>query len=300
MKKSMNRLFFPALLGFALTVTGMAQATSLPEKAQEKSAESQSVQAQVDKSSAAKVAGQRDKIVEEAVAAIEQTQKALHALNDGKTDDALKALEVATGKLELILARDPELALVPVAVDMVTYDLFAGPDTVKAVIKEAKDFLDDGEVQKARSLMTNLASEVVISTAAIPLATYPDAIKAISPLLDKGETEAAKVALQAALNTLVVTTDVIPLPLLRSQHMLARAEELAENKERSDKDNKLLDGLLRAATVELKLAEALGYGNRKAFKPLYEQIDEIKKKSAAGKSGKGWFDKLKKQLSELF
>jgi len=232
--------------------------------------------------------------------ALAETEKALKALNDGKTDEALKALEKATGKLELILARDPGLALVPVSVDMVTYDLYADVDTVKAVIKEAREALDEGRVQQARRLMSSLASEVVINTTNIPLATYPDAIKAISPLLDKGETEKAKAALQAALNTLVVTTDVVPLPLLRSQYMLARAEKLAEKKERSEEDDKALNDLLQAADQELKLAEVLGYGSRQDFKPLHEQIGIIREKAAGGNSGKGWFDELKKRLSDLF
>jgi len=300
MKKYLLKPWAYALTGALFLGAGVAQASAVPEKAQEKSAESQAVQTQVEQSSADKVAEQRKKITEDAVAAIEQTQKALQALNDGKTDEATKALEVATGKLELVLARDPKLALVPVDVSMVTYDLFADVDTVKAAIKEAKDLLDDGKVQEARSLMGNLASEVVISTTSIPLATYPDAIKAISPLLDKGETGKAKLALQAALNTLVVTTDVVPLPLLRSQHMLAAAEKLAENEKRSEEDNKKLDNLLKAADEELKLAEVLGYGTKKDFAPLHKQISEIKDKAAGGKGGKGWFDELKAKLSELF
>ena len=32
---------------------------------------------------------------------------------------------------------------------------------------------------------------------------------------------------------------------------------------------------------------------------MYEQIDKIEKKYADGKSGIGWFDKIKKQLSDL-
>ena len=32
---------------------------------------------------------------------------------------------------------------------------------------------------------------------------------------------------------------------------------------------------------------------------MYKQLDEIEKKSAGGKSGVGWFDKIKKQLSDL-
>lgn len=299
MKNYMQKTLSYILPGI-LVVAGYAQASALPDKAQEKSAESQAVQVQVEQTSADKASSQRKKIVEEAVAAIKQTQKALQALNDGKTDDALKALEVATGKLELILARDPKLALVPVDVSMVTHDLFADVDTVKAAIKEAGDLLDDGKVQDARLLMSNLASEVVINTTSIPLVTYPDAIKAITPLLDKGDTEKAKLALQAALNTLVVTTEVVPLPLLRSQYMIAAAEKLTENEKRSEEESKQLNKLLKAAGDELKLAEVLGYGSNKDFAPLHKQISEIKDKAVGGKSGKGWFDKLKQQLSDLF
>jgi hypothetical protein len=258
------------------------------------------VQTQVDQASADKAASRSDKITREAVAAIEETMQALKALEEGKTNDALKSLEVATGKLELILARDPKLALVPVDVEVVTYDLYADVDTVKAVIREVRDALDDGQVQNARKLMESLTSEVVISTTSIPLATYPAAIKAISPLLDKGETEKAKVALQAALNTLVVTNDVLPLPLLRSRYLLANAEVLAEKEKRGDKDSKALKDLLAAAREELKLAEALGYGNGNSFKPLYEQIAAIEKKSSGGKTGSGWFEEIRKSLSELF
>ncbi len=289
-----------ALISTALLLSGPSGATALPDQAQEKTAQSQAAQDQAQKSSSHKLADQRSKISKESIAAIESSQKALQALEAGKTDEALKALEAATGKLELILARNPDLALVPVNVDMVTYDLFADADTVEAAVAEAKELLDDGEVQQARHLIANLASEVVISTTSIPLATYPDAIKAISPLLDKGETAKAKAALEAALNTLVITREIIPLPLLRSQYMLAQAEELAKKKDRSKEDSQLLDDLLAAAKHELKLAEALGYGHSKSFKPLYEQIRQIKEKSEDGKSGSGWFDKIKQQLSDLF
>ncbi|SCZ84678.1 hypothetical protein NSMM_250004 [Nitrosomonas mobilis] len=36
--------------------------------------------------------------------------------------------------MESILARDPKLALAPVDVDVVIYDLLASPDTIKDVI----------------------------------------------------------------------------------------------------------------------------------------------------------------------
>jgi hypothetical protein len=287
-------------LGMLLAVPAFAADTALPEKPQQQSAETKSVQAQIEQQSSSKEAEKRKKIIEEATMALQQTHKALKALEDGKKEDALAALELATGKLELLLSRDPKLALAPLSLDVTTYDLLADPDTVKAVVKEAKHYLDEGEVQKARPLVANLASEIIFTTTSIPLATYPEAIKAISPLIDAGKIDEAKMALRAALNTLVITDEIIPLPVLRADYLLRKAEKLAENMERSEGDNKLLDVLLKDARTQLKLAEVLGYGSRKAFKPLYEQLDQIAKKSAGGKGGKGWFDEIQKLLADMF
>lgn len=286
-------------LGLIASVPVFAQKTALPSAPQTQSKATESVQPQVDKKAAKKAAEKRKKITAEAVAAIDETMKALKLLDEKKTEEALAALERATGKLDLILARDPSLDLAPVDVEVVTYDLLADLDTIKAVIKQAKDYLEDGEIQKARPLVANLASEIVFRTTSIPLATYPDAIKAVAPLIDEGKLDEAKAALQAALNTLVTTDDVIPLPALRATHLLKNAEALAENEKRTDKDNETLSKQLEEARKQLKMAELLGYGDKKSFKSMYEQLDQIEKKTAGGKSGKGWFDKIKQHLSDL-
>jgi len=275
--------------------------SAMPSTPEKRSVSSQTVQHQVDKRTTDAAIEKRKKIFADATAAIAETQKALKALEEMKKDEALNALALATGKLELILARDPKLALAPLATEVVTHDLLANPDTIKLMIKEAKDLLDDGEIQKARPLVSNLASQVEIRTTNIPLATYPAAIKAITPLIDNGKTEEAKERLQAALNTLVITTDeVIPLPKHRAEQLLKLAQELSEKKERTSKESEDLTNDLKEARNQLKIAELLGYGDKKAYKPMYDQLDEIEQKTAGGKSGTGWFDKIKKQLSELF
>jgi hypothetical protein len=253
----------------------------------------------VDKQSTDKAADKRKEILAEATAALDETASALKALDEDKADEALAALEKATGKLELILARDPELALAPVDVEVVTYDLLASLDTVKAIIKETEGYLEDGEIQKARPLVASLASEIRFRTTSIPLATYPDAIKAVTPLIDADKLDEAKAALQAVLNTLVVTDEVLPLPKLRAQRLLKNAEALAEHEERTVKDNETLARLLAEARNQLKMAELLGYGTKESYKPMYEQLDQIEGKIEGGKGGKGWFDKIKEQLSEL-
>jgi hypothetical protein len=148
-------------------------------------------------------------------------------------------------------------------------------------------------------LAANLASEIQFRTTNIPLATYPDVIKAVTPLIDEGKLDNAKAALKAVLNTLVITTDVIPFPKLRAEQMLKNAEALAENEDRSVKDNETLANLLSEARNQLEMAELLGYGDKKLYKPMYEQLDQIEGKTSGGKGGKGWFDRIKKQLSEL-
>jgi len=266
-----------------------------------KSESTQAVQPAVENKTDEKINEQRNKILSEASAAITESRKALKALDEDKPDEAIKALELATGKMALIVAREPELALAKVDINIKIYDLFARIETLEATVKQATEYLKDGEVQLARPLVSSLASEMVIESINIPLGTYPDAIIAVVPLIDKGKIDEAKSALQAALNTLVIVEEeVIPLPVIRAKAILKDAEQLAESEERKEEDNKKLATLLDDAHTQLKMAEILGYGDKKAFKPMYEQLDNIKEKTKNSKHGKGFFDKLKNQITELF
>jgi hypothetical protein len=287
-------------LGLILSPPLPAEDSSLPAEPQAKSPATESVQPQVEEKSADEAADRRRQIIAEARVALDETRRALQALEEENVAEALAALEKATGKLELILARDPALALAPVGVDVVTHDLLASPDTVKAMIHDAENYLEDGEVQQARRLMAGLASEIVLRTTSIPLVTYPDAIKAVIPLIDAGRLDEARAGLQAALGTLVTTDEIIPLPILRAELLLESAEVLAEQKERTAADNEDLEVLLGEARTQLKMAALLGYGARGSFDPLYEQLDQIEEKSAGGKSGTGWFDRIRQQISERF
>lgn len=252
----------------------------------------------VEKTKQDKTAEKRKEIIGEATAAIRETQNALKALDEKKEKDALAALERATGKLEIILAREPSLALAQHGVGAVTYDVLASIDAVKELRDEAEDALEDGRVQDARHMIRNLASETVISTSHIPLATYPDAIKLAAKMIDDGKIKAAKHVLQTALSTLVVTDTIIPLPVVTAENLLEEAETLAEKADRSEEESKRLTSFLESARTELKFAQVLGYGSKKDFKNLYEQIDQIEDKTEDGKSGKGFFDKIKGFLGD--
>lgn len=278
----------------------LAAGSALPAKPEAQSKATESQKPEVDAQMAKQAEEKRKALLADAEAALKEVESALSLLNKSKPKEALAALERATGKLTLLVARDPKLALAPISTEVITHDLIASLDTVKAVVKEARGYMDDGEIQKARPLVAALASEMVFRTKSIPLATFPNAIKAVSPLIDSGKLDEAKTALQVALNSLVVTDEVIPLPFLRAQLLLTQAEKLAEQKNRAEKDNEILAQLLASAREQLELAEALGYGKKSSFKQMYEQIEQIEKKSAGGKSGTGWFDSIKKQISNLF
>jgi hypothetical protein len=86
----------------------------------------------------------RKALFEEATAAIREAKNALKALDEKKPKEALAALEVSSGKLTIILGREPELALAPSNVDVVTYDILADIYAVKEMRDEIEDALDDG------------------------------------------------------------------------------------------------------------------------------------------------------------
>lgn len=245
-----------------------------------------------------KQAEKRKEVLDEATAAVRETQNALQALDAGKTKEAMDALEKVSGKLDIILARDPEMALAPAAVNMETYDILANTDDVKALRKEIERALDKGRVQEARHMIRDLASETDISISNIPLGTYPDAIGQAVRFIDEKKIDAARLTLQDALNTLVITKTIIPLPVSDAEILLNDAESLVKKVDRSKDENTRLADLLDDARRDLEFAEALGYGSEKDFKSLYKELDKIEDQTQGGKSGTGLFDKIKGYLED--
>lgn len=270
--------------------------------AEPKSAMTEVVQPTVDQVVEGKAAEKRKQTMDEAVTALAETKNALAALDENDTAKALEALAQGTGKLELILARQPELAFAPVDVQTMVHDVFAGTDTIEDLLDDAEHALKHGEVQKARHLLSGMASEIVIKTTSLPLATYPKALSAVAPLIDEGKIDEAKRALQAVLGTLVVSSRVvIPLPVERARALLKEAESLAEKSGRSTEEEKRLGAMLDDAREQLEMAELLGYGRKKNdFQAIYDQIKAVKEKAKSGKSGKGFFDEVTASFRSLF
>ena len=65
----------------------------------------------------------REELLQDAVSALQETENALAALDKKDAKAATAALERATGKLEIVLARNPNRALAPVDVSVVSYDV---------------------------------------------------------------------------------------------------------------------------------------------------------------------------------
>ena len=277
-----------------------AAVSSLPARPEPKPEVVTEVQPEVQKETDSQAADKRKQVLDEAVSALALTKSALAALDGKDSARALATLAEVTGKLELIVAREPTLALAPVDVRTIVHDLFANTETVEAMTDEALDALKHGEVQRARRVLALLASEIVIAVTNIPLATYPAAVKSVVPLIDQGKIEEAKAALQLALGTLVETLSVIPLPILRAKLLVKRAETLTEDGQRSEASGERLQDLLNEARQQLEMAELLGYGKKKDFEPLYSELKKVKEKTAGGGSGKGWLDEIKARLSKLF
>jgi len=261
--------------------------------------EEKAKQTETSKRSEQKTTDKRKEIVSEAVSTLRETQDALKLLDDGKNKEALAAVERATGKLEIVLARDPKVSLVPIDVRVVTTNIYSSIDAIKKAKQDAEKALKEGRVQVARSLLSALASETVISTSNIPLATYPGALKKAAKLIDENKPGEAKEVLQTALDTLVITDVVVPLPIVGARIDLEKAEELAKKKNRTQQENKQLSDLITGADTQIKYAQELGYGQKADFDSFYKQIAEIKTKTADGKSGPNFFDQIKTYMETM-
>jgi hypothetical protein len=206
----------------------------------------------------------------DAIAAVEQTKMALTAIQANKKTESLAALERATGKINILLARNAKSALIPVDAEVVVID--TAPQDGKAIAqltKQATDALNAKDLPDARVLLAGLVSEIRLRTTCIPLASYPAALSDAARLVDQGKNQDAATILQTALNTLVIVDHVTPLPLL-----LAQAAVKAADSQRQDQAKAQV--LLETAKTELSRGQKLGYlGDDSDYKTLDKQIADL-------------------------
>lgn len=206
----------------------------------------------------------------DAIAAVEETRQALTAIHANKKADALASLERATGKVNILLARNPSSALIPVDAEVVVID--TAPQDRKAIdqlAKSASTAIGARDLPTARVLLANLVSEIRLRTTCLPLATYPAALLDTARLVDQGKNQEAETVLQTALNTLVIVDHVTPLPLI-----VAKAAVEAADAQRQDQAKEQI--LLETAKTQLNRARELGYlADDSDYKTLDKQISDL-------------------------
>ncbi len=230
-----------------------------------------------------------------AVQAVADTYKVVDLLNQKKANQALEQLKKVIGELEVILAANKDISLVPVNSYTVAMDTDMSPEEISTAISEVKKMLDKGNVQEARLLLDTLQSEIDIIIENLPLATYPDAMKLASKYIIDKKLDEAKSVLTVALNSLVIKKIIIPLPLVRAADLIEEASKTASvNKKQA---LKYLDN----AKKQLEIAKLLGYGkdDPKIYKDLQDRIDAIKTEIKGKNKAAKMFEELLKKLSEF-
>jgi hypothetical protein len=236
-------------------------------------------------------------IVKEAADAANATHTALKALADNNTKEALAALQVASGNLNILLAQNPALGLMPIDFQV---QVLQGPNDLKTIDQledKLEDLIDDKRYQDARPIIDSLTDEIRVTTVYLPLATYPAAIDAIVPLVDAGKLYEAKKELIKVLDTLVYVEEITPLPIIRAEDKLDEAFQIEHKGDLSKQATKdKISHLVIDANQDIKVAEALGYGSKDDYEILYDSMDALKKSIGTG-GFEGEWSKLKKSIS---
>src|ERR1700735_3405814 len=166
---------------------------------------------------------------QDAIAAITDTTKALQDIAANKTKDALADIELATGKINILLARNPATALIPVASEVAIIDTAPRDETqLKHLVEAAILAVDSKNLPVGRLILQGLMSEIRVSTTNLPLASYPEALRDAAKALDQNNTTGASDTLLTALNTLVVVEQAIPLPIIIARTAVADAQQKAK------------------------------------------------------------------------
>ena len=230
---------------------------------------------------------------QEAMAAIDETQKAIDAIAANKTDQAMAAIERATGKINILLARNPATALIPVSLQVDVID--AAPRDGKAIAdlaKNASKAMEDKNYPAARVLLYALTSEIRVRTYNLPLPAYSGALQEAAHLLDQKKPQEASNVLLTALDTLMAVDRVTPLPLV-----LAR-EAIEQAKAKSQTDKALAQTLVETAKKETERAKELGYAGRDPeYAVLNTDISNLEKQLKGNEDATSVFAKLEDRLS---
>ena len=269
-----------------------------PEKPAQANISAQDLQANINKGIQDDFAIKAPKDAEEAIKILQETQNVLAYMAQNKDKEAKEELAKLIGELEILMTKNPNLALLPINVTYEVVDAVVDIPTVYQITDAAQKAMDEGYYQAAKELLNDLTSEMRIKTTYLPLATYPDAMRLAAAALDEGKKEEATAILLKALNTLAVVEVKLPLPVLRAEEFIKLAAIAMAG---DDKDKKEVATLfLENAEYQLDLAEAMGYGKKdKEFAELHEAIKLLKKAIAEDKETKEQFDNLQNKMKNF-
>jgi len=288
----MQKIILSTLLS-SLLLTGSLMANTDVNSSTEKSVKE--VNQGATKIATKKAKDNQVSLVKEALSSLELSTKALKNLEENKKDEAKKNIELALGKLEVILASKKVPKLLPIENRLVVKNFIGGVKEVDSALKEVKKLIDDGKIQEAGELLITLQSELDITTVNLPLATYPDALKLTSKYIVEDKIEEAKNTLKLALSTFANVETIIPIPLINSMELVAVASKKA-------KDNKdLALKYLSSAHDELNKAEKLGYisSSNTTYKELHTLIEGVEKEVKGPNKAEKLFNNLGEKLKEF-
>jgi hypothetical protein len=227
----------------------------------------EAVQKQTDKTSELK------KLINADVAkGLEKTRQAVKTLDAGKNKECLALLKEAVGSFDVALAAEPKLNLVPVSSIVHAQELYTNPESLKRELSYARELLQGGKVQEARSVLLPLRSDIAVQTTYLPMRTYPDAIRVAIKAMVSDKPEEAKAILATAMNTLFIEEKVAaPIPLVTARSLIDEAAKM----DKSKKDDVMTD--LSMAKEQLEVARLLGYLTEegKQYEEMQERIKKI-------------------------
>lgn len=226
---------------------------------------------------------------------LEKVRQAVKAVEQGKSKECLALLKEAVGSFEVALAADPKLDMVPVSSLVQAQELYTNPGALARELSYARELLNEGKVQEARSVLLPLRSDISVRTTYLPMRTYPDAIRgAIAKLVD-GKADDAKNILSAAMSTLVVTEDVVaPIPLVTARGLIDEASHADKQK----KDEVL--SMLQTAREQLEVARLMGYlpEDAQQYQEMRERIRKIESEVKGENKAAGMYADLKTALGK--
>lgn len=214
---------------------------------------------------------------------------------EDRVDEALAAIEQATGKIDVLLSRNPATALIPVNVQVNVIDTAPQDGEDIAFLKNTAEMaMDLNDLPKASTLLDFLRSEIRVRTYHLPLATYPAALQEAARLLDQRKTREAGTVLLVALNTLVGIDQVSAIPLLLAK------EAINEAQTQGQRDKEAARNLLEIANHELERGMELGYTpDDSDYKALRDEMKNLRKQLKGNEDTSSVFARHKEKLASL-